>query len=133
MHLRPDLQSRRHRAGGERRKRARKSRRMSSWFLKGDRRRGRNNREDPATTTTTRRRRNLLSSYPQPFSIQIEAAKKAQGTHTRTCVQAYVSAHTHTRKRVGPRVPPYHLPSFFPELSLVFDHVSRESADSIGA
>lgn len=31
-----------------------------------------------------RRRRNLLSSYPQPFSIQIEAAKKAQGTHART-------------------------------------------------
>lgn len=29
-----------------------------------------------------RRRRNLLSSCPQPFSIQIEAAKKAQGTHT---------------------------------------------------
>lgn len=120
MHLRSDLHSRRHRAEGERRKGARESRRMSSWFLRGDRRRGRNNREDPATaaaTTQQRRRRNLLSSYPQPFSIQIEAAKKAQGTHTRTCVRVRVSARTHTRKKAGPPAP-HAYPSVSPSVFL---------------
>lgn len=132
---------------------ARKSRRMSSWFLMEGGRggaEGRSNREDPATAaaTTTRRRCNLLSSYPQPFSIQIEAAKKAQGTHTCTCVRRiYISARTHTRMRVGPpalcaslRITfPFSLPRpRSPPLSslgllLVFVHVARKSADSIGA
>lgn len=119
---------------------ARKSRRMSSWFLKEGR-----GGEGEVTERIRRRRRRrrgggatYCARIHSLFQFKLKPQKKRRArTHARAC--GYTHSHLCESWSTGStRVSP-HLPSLSSYLtlslglSLVFVHVARESADSIGA